>query len=139
MKRMGILIFATLTVGSGCRPVERAPENALKNFASRDGRAEALADQHAGKPILLYGYLTNGVVAGMRSTVAISNCEATHYLSDLFINEGAMKSAAELETMDSAFKFAADYNMTTFSVRRAEVLDRCPTAKLEQLGSFNDR
>ena len=138
MKRMGILIFVALTVGSGCRAVERAPENNPQNFANRDGRAEALADQHAGKPIILYGRVTNGLVAGMRWTVAISNCEATHYLSDLFINEGAMKSEAELKMMDSAFKFAADYNMTTFSERRAEVLERCPDAKLEQLGSFND-
>lgn len=139
MKRLGISIFAALIVGSGCRAVERAPESNPQHFASRDGRAEALADQHTGKPILLYGHVTDGIVAGMRSTVAISNCEATHYLPDLFIREGAMKSEGELQLMDSALKFAADYNMTTFSERRAEVLERCPDAKLESLGSFNDR
>lgn len=128
MRSFVAVMSVPLIFGAGCS-AER-PQERQDRFAGRDGRAEALADQNAGRPIRLYGYKVNGLVPGMPATVAILNCQATDYLPELFYSEGYARSESEQRLVDSAFQFAADYNLATFGNRRAELLERCPEAAL---------
>lgn len=107
-------------------------------FASRDGKAEAIAELAAGGPARLYSHVSNGRAPGF-STPGLRFCgpnyAATPKGRSLFrpLHEADWQEPEPFPPQfEAAVRFARAYNLTMFKRRKAQIVRVCRRVRLER-------
>lgn len=138
-------VVATL-VPATLAPVTPASGREAANipFAQRDGRAEALADIAAHRPVRLYMHRADGVIP-VTIVPGLADCPPRDaarpgarvqfvHLPAADWAEGHTYSAEQDREIGAAHQFARDYNATMLRKRRPAVLSVCPKVRSSGTG-----
>ena len=132
-----ILLLALLNAspdGGAVRPTVQT----INPWVGRSGKAEALADIAAGRPVKLY----YRAVFGEREfvhTPGLSNCNPDRFdvpkkarsrfeYLDADYSESVRYTTEQSARIVSAVRFARAYNITMYTKKRRDVLKICPAA-----------
>lgn len=109
-------------------------------YAGRDGKAEAIKDYRAGKPLLIYSHIANGFAPGWASPGLVScspeevggeiGARVFQVMPEAAFHEGEVRSVADNQLAASAFRFAKAYNTEVLRIRFADVQRVCPHVRI---------
>lgn len=148
--------FTSIAVAASCAPLNGvgpkseaamqsqtlAPVGEVSNpWAGKSGRAEALADLAAGRPIKLYTHVFAGDRAKFR-TPGLLNCDLDQSakgaewlfapLRDGDWSASILYTSAERSRQLAAFAFAKAYNLTIFEHKRELIVRLCPMIEVDK-------
>ena len=137
-----ILLASCASAQSSAAPPTQPDEVSTNPWAGKSGKAQALADIAAGRPVRLYLHFMAGERA-IELTPGLNNCNPERFDVSLsarsrFIPLGEdfhsdrIRTGAEIARQHSALVFARTYNLTMFRKRKADVLFICPSAEIDE-------